>query len=493
MSEWNRDTAEAALLRRINYETYPAAGGGQAYRLKAITQLLEQLGRPHLALPFIHVAGTKGKGSTATMIASLLKEAGYRIGLYTSPHLHRIEERIAIDGRPIDGASFARAVAAVCEETAKLDAAQEAGKWSGTPPTYFDMLTATAWFAFQQARLDVAVMEVGLGGRLDSTNAAIPCLSVISAISLDHVRQLGATLDRIAFEKAGIIKPGVTVVSARQNPLAAASYVNKPTAARRLMGVWRRFFGESTPPREIDQVSFPACSALNWRLAEGRSLPALPAEITDVQLGMAGLHQVGNAALAVTAVGIALSQALGRVGLSPRGGLNVACDPHRFPGESNSCKPHRPSSSMSRTTSRRSKPLLATLALERWPAARTALIAISEDKDYRGILKQLAGRFDRYLLTRFTENPRALSPEALAFELRGLQAVADAGPTSTEPGAASSAIIQTAETPAEALRMLRQSVAHDELVVMTGSTFLIAEVRQQLLESPLGNGRSIGH
>ncbi|MCA9107201.1 MAG: hypothetical protein KDA83_17415, partial [Planctomycetales bacterium] len=127
------------------------------------------------------------------------------------------------------------------------------------------------------------------------------------------------------------------------------------------------------------------------------------------------------------------------------------------------------------------------------PAARTALIAISEDKDYRGILKQLAGRFDRYLLTRFTENPRALSPEALADELRGLQAVADAGPTSTEPGAASSAIIQTAETPAEALRMLRQSVAHDELVVMTGSTFLIAEVRQQLLESPLGNGRSIGH
>src|SRR5262245_16393875 len=173
--------------------------------------LLARLGQPHRNLRIIHVAGSKGKGSTSAMLAAVLRQAGYRTGLFTSPHLCRIEERVQIDGEPISRAEFAQAAADLVPATSVLESR------SGEPqsrPTFFELVTALGFLAFVRRRVDVAVVEVGLGGRFDSTNVVRkPMACLITSISFDHTQQLGNTLASIAREKAGIVKPGSVTVS----------------------------------------------------------------------------------------------------------------------------------------------------------------------------------------------------------------------------------------------------------------------------------------
>lgn len=168
--------------------------------LERISTLLAGMDDPHLRLSTIHVAGTNGKGSTCSMIASILTEAGYNVGLYTSPHIRRFNERIRINGRPISDADVARLAVPL------MDQAKAIGG------TFFEVTTAMAFQYFAERRVDVAVIETGLGGRLDATNVCTPLLSVITAIDYDHMEYLGTTIAQIAGEKAGIIKPGVPVV-----------------------------------------------------------------------------------------------------------------------------------------------------------------------------------------------------------------------------------------------------------------------------------------
>ena len=223
------------LLSRIDYErsaTVPY--NRREFHLERMHELLDRLGNPHKSLKVVHIAGTKGKGSTAAMIAAILSAAGYRTGLYTSPHLDRIEERLAIDGCPCSPEQFVELLERVRPVVEAMDGAglrvgfspreSVQGAWAeahATPegdgallgPTYFEITTAMAFLHFAEQAVDMAVVEVGLGGRLDSTNVVRPLVSVITSISFDHMKQLGATLDAIAREKAGIIKPGVPVVS----------------------------------------------------------------------------------------------------------------------------------------------------------------------------------------------------------------------------------------------------------------------------------------
>ncbi|HKD36341.1 MAG TPA: Mur ligase family protein, partial [Pirellulales bacterium] len=206
------------LLGRIDYEraaTVPYHR--RAFHLERMRDLLSQLGNPHDSLKVVHIAGTKGKGSTAAMIAAVLSAAGYRTGLYTSPHLDRIEERLMIDGRPCSPEQFVDLLERVrpAVEAMDEDRRSEVGsrKSEVAGPTYFEITTAMAFLHFAEQATDIAVIEVGLGGRLDSTNVVIPLVSVITSISFDHMKQLGSTLDAIAHEKAGIIKRGVPVVS----------------------------------------------------------------------------------------------------------------------------------------------------------------------------------------------------------------------------------------------------------------------------------------
>ena len=207
------DAALAFLYSRIDYEraVNPPYSAG-TLRLERMRELLARLGNPQRGLPTVHIAGTKGKGSTAAMVAAVLTAAGHRTGLASSPHLRRVEERLAIDGRPASGDELVELVDRLRPhvETMERQAAHVAGE---TGPTYFEITTALAWQHFARNRVRAAVVEVGLGGRLDATNVCEPTVTAITSISFDHTRQLGNTLAEIAGEKAGIIKPGVPIIS----------------------------------------------------------------------------------------------------------------------------------------------------------------------------------------------------------------------------------------------------------------------------------------
>jgi len=189
--------ALAPLLARLERE-------GIRLGLEATRALLAALGDPQLRFPSVLVAGTNGKGSTAALLAAILQAAGLRAGLYTSPHLVRIEERIRIGERLITPGEFRRGLSRLRET---IDGLLASGRLEN-PPTFFEVLTALAISHFARKKVDIAVLEVGMGGRFDATNAVTPLVSVITTIARDHQKYLGSTLGRIAYEKAGIIKPG---------------------------------------------------------------------------------------------------------------------------------------------------------------------------------------------------------------------------------------------------------------------------------------------
>ena len=190
----------------------------QKFGLENISALAEALGHPHLAIPCVHIAGTNGKGSTAAMLESILRAAGLRTGLYISPHLETINERLRIDGENISDDDFAVAWTTV---HAAIELLLAAGKLAAHP-TFFECITAMAFLAFQSSGVQCAIYEVGLGGRFDATNIVLPQVAVVTAIDFDHENYLGHSIELIAAEKAGIIKPHVPVVSASQRPEARA-------------------------------------------------------------------------------------------------------------------------------------------------------------------------------------------------------------------------------------------------------------------------------
>ena len=194
-------------LERVSGRTQ----SGGRYNLHRIGLLLERMDNPHLKTPTVHITGTKGKGSTAAMITSVLAAQGYTPGLFTSPHLHTFRERIQLNGAPVSESEFAALLEAVWPEVEAVNSKDSVGE-----VTTFELLTAMAFLHFHRQRAGFQVIEVGLGGRLDSTNLVQPQLSVITSISLDHTRILGDTLEKIAFEKAGIIKQGTPVVTSPQ-------------------------------------------------------------------------------------------------------------------------------------------------------------------------------------------------------------------------------------------------------------------------------------
>jgi len=248
--------------------------------LDNIHTLLEALGRPHRAFPSILIAGTNGKGSVAAMLTRILSENGFRTGLYTSPHLVRIEERIRIGERLITPGEFRRGLSRLKET---VDGLLASGHLK-TPPTFFEVLTALAISHFARKKVDVAVLEVGMGGRFDATNAVTPLVSVITTIAKDHQEYLGPTLSRIAYEKAGIIKPGVPVVCG----------VGRGTAfrvirarARELGSPFIEALGQGTA---LEPTAGPGGYRFRY---------ASPAARYSFRPSLPGLHQGRNAAVAI--------------------------------------------------------------------------------------------------------------------------------------------------------------------------------------------------
>ena len=204
--------------------------------LENIHRLLDALGRPQDGPAFFHVAGTNGKGSVCAMLDAILRQTGARCGLYTSPHLVDFRERIRVDGEKISPEAVATGLSRIREVSEG---------WEHSP-TFFEITTALALLHFAEKKCDYVVLETGMGGRLDATNAVVPLVSVITPIAFDHTQYLGTTLAEIAGEKAGIIKPGVPVVSATQAPEAEAVLCDQ--AQRMGSGYW---VGQSTEPQEI--------------------------------------------------------------------------------------------------------------------------------------------------------------------------------------------------------------------------------------------------
>lgn len=234
--------------------------------------LLDRVGHPERSFAVVHVAGTNGKGSVCAMLAEILRRAGYRTGLYTSPHLHSFTERIRIDGTPLSEE----------EVVALTDEVRRAGE--GIPATFFEFTTVLALTAFARRQVEIVILETGMGGRLDATNAVTPLLTVITPISLDHQEHLGATLAAIAAEKAAIIKPRVPVVVGRQPPEALTVILEQARRMDAFVSLFDRDFTVGETP-------------VGWLVAttDGETSPAF-------RPGLAGRHQCDNAALAVQAV-----------------------------------------------------------------------------------------------------------------------------------------------------------------------------------------------
>src|SRR5438034_4148713 len=195
------------------------------FGLESIETLLSRLGHPERAFRSVHIAGTNGKGSVTAMVDAALRAAGHRSARYTSPHLIDLTERIVVDGRPVDRADLVAVIEDIRSAVGEL---QRSGVLE-VQPTFFEATTAAAFELFRRARVEVAVLEVGLGGRLDATNVVVPDVTAITSIAVDHEKYLGSTIPEIAREKAGIIKPGVAVVV---GPLPAEAEAVIKDAAR---------------------------------------------------------------------------------------------------------------------------------------------------------------------------------------------------------------------------------------------------------------------
>ncbi|HED04217.1 MAG TPA: bifunctional folylpolyglutamate synthase/dihydrofolate synthase [Candidatus Fraserbacteria bacterium] len=350
--------------------------------LERTEALLAALGRPQEAFPAVQIAGTNGKGSVTALIASVCQQAGLRVGAYTSPHLISYRERIAVDGHPISREDFARLVSRLAPLLDDLD----------QPPTQFEFLTAMACEQFARRQVDLAVIEVGLGGRFDSTNVVQPLLSLITHIALDHTQLLGTTLREIAGEKAGIIRPGTPVITAESQPEALS--VIAAQASQQGAPLVR------VNPDELWRTSF------DW---EGQDFWS--PDWGALHLGLLGHYEQENLALALAALG----QLAERWPLSVqavRAGIRAARWPGRF--ELLHRRPYLIVDGAHNVDSARA--LVKTLEAYRpfLPRGRRWLLfGVLADKDLPGICHTLFPHFDDIWLTR-PDSERAADPEQLS-------------------------------------------------------------------------------
>jgi dihydrofolate synthase/folylpolyglutamate synthase len=433
------------LYGRINYERAPVESYTSSdFKLERMQRLLAALGNPQERLPAIHVAGTKGKGSTCNMIAAVLTAAGLRTGLYTSPHLVRFEERMTVDGISPTPEELVQLVNQVHGPVSELDRLP-----LRSHPTYFEIATALAWLDFERRRADVAVLETGLGGRLDSTNLCRPWVTVITNVSRDHMQILGSTVREIAVEKAGIIKPGVPVISGALHPDAEAVIAERANHLQApLWQLGRDVEWEWSDGTEASRHVDVRTPRRLWR--------RLP-------ITLRGAHQAVNTALAVAAldrlsdVGIVLSCETAQRGLRQV----------RWPGriEVLSQRPHVVLDAAHNWES--TKALVKTLREEFGAVRRRILVfATTRDKDYRGLIRQLVPAFDTLIFTRYLDNPRAVPAEELCGYLSAI----------------SERQAHLAPDPYSAWKLARRLSHPHDLIVVTGSFFLVGELRELIRE-----------
>jgi len=448
-----RDEALRFLFERIDYERAVAVSyGTREFKLDRMRELLGRIGDPQERIrPIVHVAGTKGKGSVTTMVRTMLSAAGYRTGAFTSPHLERVEERLAIDAQPCSAEEFVRLIERVRPAVEAMDRAAAARPDPAADrPTYFEVTTALALLYFAERAVDAAVLEVGLGGRLDATNVCRTTVSIITSISLDHAAQLGDTLAEIAREKAGIIKPGVPVVSGvrGEEPREVIRAVCHERGAP-LFELDREFHFTYRPPRGLE--SSGAEGVVDYQDVLGVRLDGL-------RLGLLGAHQAANAAVALAAMGLLASAGWAVSESAIREGLARAVCPARIELVS-----RRPALIVDGAHNRASAAALVAALGESFAVRRRRLLfATTLEKDVRGMLEELLPAFDEVVFTRYRDNPRGVDPAELARLAEAM--------TGRSYAVAPSAAVGWAELVGRA--------GPEDLVCATGSFFLAAEVRR---------------
>jgi len=429
--------AESFLRTRTDYEKGFRAHGWRQ-DLAPVRALLAALGSPHERLRGVHVAGTKGKGSTATLAAALLGAAGIRTGLTVSPHLERIHERIVVDGRPIEDRRFARALGAVVEALGRTGL--------GEAVTFFDLVTAAAFLHFAEAGVERVVVEVGLGGRLDSTNVFRGEVAVVTNIGLEHVEVLGNTLEAIAAEKAGIVKEGTSVVTGIEEGSPALSVLERTCrekgATLRRLGADLILEGVRCEPGKGTLVR-----VRTWR----RRLP-------EIRLPGLARYQATNLALAAGAL-----EALAERGLLDGGALEAGWrarpEALRVPGRFEVLGENPPVVLDGAHTPESVLLLLESLA-EAFPRRRLVVVfAAQAEKDLEGMLRRLAPRADSVVATSLPP-PRGATAERIGMLSRRLGMRVEEEPE-----------------PLQAFDRGLALVGPDGLLLVTGSLHLVGAIR----------------
>ncbi len=422
------------LLRFADYERLPRSG--IVWDLRRIERLLERMGNPQHAARSVHVAGTKGKGSASAMIASILTQAGYRTGLYTSPHLLSFTERIQVNGKPIAEDGWASLTEFIKPHVEAENALGDLGEL-----TTYEILTAMAFIHFQNVKVDYQVIEVGLGGRLDATNVVRPQVCVITSISYDHTDVLGETLTEIAGEKAGIIKAGATVVSAPQFPEA--------------MAVIERVCRE----RGVPLVRVGA--DVTWREGsfntEGQSFQ-LKGMNRDyfIKIPLLGEHQVQNAAVAVAAL-----EVLGGLGAEISAeSIAAGLEKVEWPGRLQVLR-REPCLVVDGAHNTYSMQKLGE-ALRRYFKydGLTLILGFSGDKNVGGMVAE-AVKMTGDIILAASRHPRSVKAELLVneFAKHGVQP-------------------RVAESVAAAVKLALAGAAKNDLICAAGSVFVVAEVME---------------
>ncbi|MEE8194628.1 MAG: folylpolyglutamate synthase/dihydrofolate synthase family protein [Dehalococcoidales bacterium] len=442
------------LYSFIDYETMHRWRDAASFDLRRMDELLARLGKPQLKAKSVHIAGTKGKGSTAAMVASALAAAGYKTGLYTSPHLSDLRERIRVDGELIPEAELVSLVARLKPEVEVVNRKASYGQL-----TTFELLTALGFLYFALEGVDFQVVEAGLGGRLDATNVLEPEVCVITSINLDHTDVLGSSLAEIAAEKAGIIKPGSVVVCSPQPDEVAR--VIEETCLERGVGLVR--VGSDVTWEGLGFDAERQLLRVSGRLGSYRlSLPLL------------GRYQLENAATAVAALEVLAGRGFSISRDSIRGGLERVSWPGRFQILGHNPLivvdgAHNPASArgLKQSLEHYLKGYAGYKAGNR-PIKRAILvIGTSCDKDIAAIVPELSSLFATVIATR-SRHPRAMAtaPIVAEFGRHGLEAL----PVETVSGALKRALALAGDR---------------DLICVTGSLFVVAEAIEQLSKGTL--------
>jgi dihydrofolate synthase / folylpolyglutamate synthase len=421
--------------------------------------LLGAMDHPERAFPSALIAGTNGKGSTAATLASILRASGLRTGLYTSPHLVRINERIRVNGEEISDDSFARLHGEVDSVAEKL-VSQGQLPWH---PSFFEMMTAIAFVHFARERVEIAVLEVGMGGRLDATNVVEPLVSVITDISLDHQKFLGNTVGEIAREKVGIIRPGGVVVTLPQQP-EANDVIGNTILDLGARGVSAVQYVPPVSPGSTDYLvpsleSKPASASAPFMCRY--PLQVMGREIL-VQTPLVGRHQLRNVALAV-ATAEELSK-LGISGVTPES-IERGIRETRWPGRFQvlPARPGWPETVLDVAHNPAGAWALRSALSERYDDRPLIFVfGAMRDKAISEMTEILFPLAERVIATR-PDNPRAASPEEIQ-----------------QAGSRTGAEIEAVAEVAAALERAREAAGRETIIVVTGSIYLVGEAMRFL-------------